>query len=51
MYQFKKTGNTLKIEYTIDYDQVIYMPEEYLMIKKYMDIISETLNQKIILIR
>lgn len=51
IYQFKKTGDTLKIEYTIDYDQVIFMPEEYPMIKKFLDTISETLNQKIILIR
>ncbi len=51
MYQFKKMGNILKIEYTIDYDQVIYMPEEYPMIKKFLDIVSETLNQKIVLVR
>ncbi|WMN11943.1 DUF3857 domain-containing protein [Marivirga salinae] len=51
MYQYKKIGNTLKIEYTIDYDQVIFMPEEYPMIKKFLDIVSETLNQKIVLIR
>ncbi|WP_148230063.1 DUF3857 domain-containing protein [Marivirga tractuosa] len=51
MYQFNKTGNSLKIEYTIDYDQVIYMPDEYSMIKKFMQEVTSTLNQKIILIR
>ena len=51
MYQYNKTGDILKIEYTIDYDQVIFMPDEYLMIKKFMQEITNTLNQKIILIR
>lgn len=51
MYQYKKIGNSLKIEYTIDYDQVIYMPEEYPMIKRFMQEVTDALNQKIILIR
>ncbi|WP_296619166.1 DUF3858 domain-containing protein [Marivirga sp.] len=51
MYQYKKMGNTLKIEYTIDYDQVIYMPEEYPMIKRFLQEVTDALNQKIILIR
>jgi hypothetical protein len=50
-YQFKKTGNILQIEYTIDYDQVIYMPDEYPMIKTFMQNVTDALNQKIILIR
>jgi len=50
-YQFKKMGDTLKIEYTLDYDQVIYMPNEYPMIKTFMQEVSNTLTQKIVLIR
>lgn len=51
MYQYKKIGDTLKIEYTIDYDQVIYMPDEYPMIKSFMQEITDALGQKIVLIR
>jgi hypothetical protein len=51
MYQYKKTDNIIKIEYTIDYDQVIYMADEYPMIKRFMKEVSDALNQKIILIR
>ncbi|MGJ3235342.1 DUF3857 domain-containing protein [Marivirga sp.] len=51
MYQYKKIGDTLKIEYTIDYDQVIYMPDEYPMIKSFMQEITDALAQKIVLIR
>jgi hypothetical protein len=51
MYQYKKIGDTIKIEYTIDYDQVIFMPEEYPIIKKFMQEVTDALNQKIILIR
>ncbi|MGM0579312.1 MAG: DUF3857 domain-containing protein [Bacteroidota bacterium] len=51
MYQYKKTGDTIKIEYTIDYDQVIFMPDEYPMIKTFMQEVTDALNQKIILIR
>jgi hypothetical protein len=51
MYQYKKIGNTLKIEYTIDYDKVIYMPDEYPMIKTFMQEITDALAQKIVLIR
>ncbi|SMG50590.1 protein of unknown function [Marivirga sericea] len=51
MYQYKKTGDVMKIEYSIDYDQVIYMPDEYLMIKTFLQEMTDALNQKIILIR
>ncbi|WP_375579214.1 DUF3857 domain-containing protein [Marivirga tractuosa] len=51
MYQYKKIGDSLKIEYTIDYDQVIYMPDEYPMIKTFLQEVTDALNQKIILIR
>lgn len=51
MYQYNKMGNTLKIEYTLDYDQVIYMPEEYPMIKRFLQEVTEALNQKIVLVR
>jgi len=51
MYQYIKTGDTLKIEYTIDYDQVIYMPDEYPMIKAFMQQVTNTLAQKIVLVR
>lgn len=51
MYQYQKIGNTLKIEYTIDYDQVIFMPDEYPMIKTFMQEITDALAQKIVLIR
>lgn len=50
-YQYKKTGNVLKIEYVIDYDQVIYMPNEYPMIQRFMQEITDALAQKIVIIR
>jgi hypothetical protein len=51
MYQYRKVGNTLKIEYTIDYDKVIYMRDEYRMIKIFMQEVTDALAQKIVLIR
>jgi hypothetical protein len=51
LYQYKKIGDTLKIEYAIDYDQVIYMPDEYPMIYAFLQEVTDALNQKIILIR
>ncbi|HET8859494.1 DUF3857 domain-containing protein [Marivirga sp.] len=51
MYQFNLTGHTFRIEYTIDYDQVIYMPEEYPMIRTFMQEVTDALNQKVILVR
>ncbi|WKV13781.1 DUF3857 domain-containing protein [Marivirga harenae] len=51
MYQCKKMGDTLKIEYSINYDKVIYMPDEYVVIKTFMQEITDTLAQKIVLIR
>jgi hypothetical protein len=51
LYQFNQSGNTLKIEFTIDYDQVIYMPEEYPMIQAFMQEVTDVLAQKIVLIR
>lgn len=51
MYQYKKIGDTIKIEYTIEYDQVIYMPNEYLMIKTFMQEVADALAQKLVLVR
>jgi hypothetical protein len=51
LYQYKKEGDSIKIEYTIDYDQVIYMPSEYPMIRAFLQEVTDALNQKIVLIR
>ncbi|WKK79072.2 DUF3857 domain-containing protein [Marivirga arenosa] len=51
LYEYRKVENAIKISYTIDYDQVIYMPDEYSMIKTFFQEISDALSQEIIIIR
>ncbi len=48
-YQVTRNGNTIRIDFILDIDKVIYMADEYSVLSGFFERVTEALNQPIIL--